>query len=100
MPPAATPVQRAEGTVRSYVAALQRGDLATAESLLGAGVPTERSFITSTTRIRSMSGELQANGRVKIDVVFDSSTGEYSDTFQLDQGTNGWYIADHFATKM
>ena len=92
-------MQRAESTVRAYIAALKRGDIATAESLLGAGVPTERSFITSTTVIESLSGEVQANGRIKIDVQLNAASGLYLDTFQLDSGPNGYYIADHYASK-
>ena len=85
--------------MRTYIAALKRGDVATAESLLGAGVPTERSFITATTTIQSLTGELQANGRIKIDVQLNAASGLYIDTFQLDSGPNGYYIADHYAAK-
>ena len=88
----------AKQTVRSYIAALERGDPQAAASYLGNGAPDE-AFINSQTRIRSMTETPNSDGTSKVEVVMQTSQGEYFETFEVAPSPSGSRILDKTSIK-
>jgi hypothetical protein len=87
----------AEQTVRAYIGALMRGDPQTAASYLGNGAPDE-SFINSQTRIERINETVNPDGSSNVDVLLQTTGGQYHETFQVAPGTGGNRILDKSAT--
>ena len=83
------------------MAAVLRGDEATATSYLAHGLPNE-SFYTGSAKITDMETTHNADGTTTVAVDITSPTGEYYETFKLAEGPGGLglQITDHYAIKV
>ncbi len=84
--------------MRAYLAALARGDRATATAYLLRGLPTE-TFMNATSRVASVRAHSTGNGAYKATADVMTSSGEYFITFTLMPGPGGLQIADHYSIK-
>ena len=94
----ATTSDRAESVVRSYLNALSRGDEPSAASYLMTGLPNEK-FMGPAARITSLNSIKNADGTFKVTADIQTTSGEYFETFNLENGPNGMQISDHYAIK-
>ena len=87
--------------MRAYLAAVLRGDEATATGYLSRGLPNE-SFYTGASKITDIETRHHADGSYTVAVDMTSPTGEYYETFKLVEGPGGLglQIADHYAIKV
>ncbi len=92
---------RAASIVRAYLAAVLRGDEATATGYLSRGLPNE-SFYTGASKITDVETRRNTDGSYTVAVDMTSPTGEYYETFKLVEGPGGLglQIADHYAIKV
>jgi len=107
--PTATPVlitgasstQHAGAIVRAYIAALARGDSATAAGYLANGLPTE-SFINPNVSVNVTDLRVSRNGDGSFAVTTQvvTSKGTYFASFTLRVGAYGMQITDHSATHI
>jgi hypothetical protein len=89
---------RASAVVRSYLAALVRGDRGTASSFLVQGSPNEP-FVGGATQIESIRSAPLGDARYKVTADVRTSGGEYYGTFTLEPGPDGLLIAEHYWIK-
>ena len=104
-----TPTQSTAGStsgrpasiVRAYLAAVLRGDEATATGYLSRGLPNE-SFYTGASKITDVETTHNADGSYTVAVDITAPTGEYYETFKLAEGPGGLclQIVDHYAIKV
>jgi len=87
--------------VRSYLAAVLRGDQSTATGYLARGVPNE-SFFTGAAKITDLETTHNPDGSFTVAVDISSPSGEYYETFKLAEGPGGLglQIVDHYAIKV
>ena len=101
--PASTPVagavdDNASSVVRSYLAALARGDRTTAATYLSHGLPSE-TFMNGDAHIESIRATSVGPERYHVTADVLTSGGEYYATFTVEQGPSGLQIADHYWIK-
>lgn len=84
--------------VRSYIAALKRGDPQSAAQFLGNGSPDE-SFIGPDTRITSLSSNRNSDGSYKVEVDMTTAGVEYYETFVVASTPAGTRILDKTSIK-
>ena len=97
-PAAATEDDNASSLVRSYLAALARGDRTTAATYLSHGLPNEP-FMNGNARIQSIRASSVGPQRYEVTADVQTSGGEYYDTFTVEEGPSGLQIADHYWIK-
>jgi hypothetical protein len=97
-PAAATADDNASSLVRSYLAALARGDRTTAASYLSHGAPNE-TFMNGNARIESIRSANVGPQRYQVTADIQTSGGEYYVTFTVEQGPSGLQIVDHYSIK-
>lgn len=87
--------------MRSYVAALARGDSATAAGYLAGGLPSE-SFINPnvSVSVNQLQTVRNGDGSFTVTAQIATSKGNYLETFTLRPGPYGMQITDHNATRM
>lgn len=88
----------ATGVVHAYLAALARGDESSAASYLMNGLPTEK-FMSSAAKITSIASSKNSDGSYKVTADVQAASGEYFETFTVENGPQGLQITDHFAIK-
>ena len=101
--PSATPAavsadDGASAVVRSYLAALARGDRTTAATYLSHGLPSE-TFMNGDAHIESIRATNVGPARYHVTADVMTSGGEYYATFTVEQGPSGLQIADHYWIK-
>ena len=89
---------RATSVVHSYIAALARGDDSSATSYLMTGLPSEK-FIGPGAKITSINTTKNDDGSYKVTADIQTQSGEYFETFKVENGPNGMQISDHYAIK-
>ncbi|HZT11908.1 MAG TPA: hypothetical protein VFA29_03865 [Candidatus Baltobacteraceae bacterium] len=88
----------AEQTVRSYIAALVRGDPQSAAAYLGNGVPDE-SFIDGSARIEAISQTPHADGSSTVSVELRTNSGRYRENFEVAAAADGSRILQKSVAK-
>ncbi len=89
---------RATAVVHSYLSALARGDESSAASYLMSGLPNEK-FMGPGAKITSINAVKNADGTYKVTADIQTQSGEYFETFTVENGPNGMQISDHYAIK-
>lgn len=89
---------RATGVVHSYLSALARGDESSAASYLMSGLPNEK-FMGPGAKITSINAVKNDDGTYKVTADIQTQSGEYFETFTVENGPNGMQISDHYAIK-
>ncbi|HUA08063.1 MAG TPA: hypothetical protein VMA98_02245 [Candidatus Acidoferrales bacterium] len=91
----------AASIVRAYVAALARGDSATAAGYLASGLPTE-TFINPnvTVSLSDLRASRNPDGSFGVTAQIVTSKGTYLASFTLRMGTYGMQITEHAATHL
>ena len=88
----------AAAIVRAYIAALARGDSATAAGYLANGLPSE-SFVNPdvSVNITDLQTSRNGDGSYGVTAQIVTSKGTYIESFILKMGTYGMQITDHSA---
>ncbi len=84
----------AANVVREYLAALARGDKATAASYLQSGLPTE-TFLNASAHVLSVRAARVGAGSYSASADVQTASGEYYITFTLEPGPAGLQIVEH-----
>lgn len=90
--------EHAAAIVRAYIAALARGDSATAAGYLASGLPSE-SFVNPDVSVKITNVQTSRNedGSYGVTAQIVTSRGTYLESFTLKMGTYGMQIIDHSA---
>jgi outer membrane biosynthesis protein TonB len=96
--PAAPSGGAAATVVRSYLAALGRGDRAGAAAYLASGSPNE-TFMDPAARVESVSSSSLGGGRYQVSADVQTATGEYYEIFVLQTGPAGLQITSHYPVR-
>ena len=93
--------EHASSIVSAYIAALERGDSATAAGYLASGLPTE-SFINPnvTVNVSDMRTSRNSDGSYGVTAQIVTSKGTYYTSFTLRMGPYGMQITAHNATRI
>ena len=96
--PAGSSGGAAATVVRSYLAALARGDRAGAAAYLASGSPNE-TFMDAAARVESVSSSSLGGGRYQVSADVQTATGEYYELFVLQPGPGGLQITSHYPVR-
>ena len=101
-PSTSTYDQRASAVVRRYLDALIRGDVQSAQSLLGAtaGTPSEQAFLDPSARIEWMKVTRIDSSNASVGCEIAAAKGHYYATYHITAATGGPYISEHDYIKV
>jgi len=95
----------AADVARTYLAALIRGDVRTANAALGRGPDntdfSERAMLDARSRITDLHTTNNGDGTYKVEAEVAGSKGTFFVTMQVARNeANAYYISDHYAVRI